>query len=134
MPDTPPTQLKDDMLALTGFDTDTIKVQFLDSTTFYDPDTHEDYTDLSAHVVGNTATLTGKTISNGRLDADDVLPGLIPGVGETGVAIVIWNDTTGKIIHHISAFENSTAISCPGDGTTAYPISWSDSITRILAL
>ena len=70
----------------------------------------------------------------GRLDADDVTPGLVPGVGETGRALVIWNDDTGKIIHHISAFENSTAINCPGDGTTAYPISWSDSTTRILAL
>ncbi len=134
MPDTPPTQLRNDMLAVTGFLTDTIKVQFLDSATFYDPDTHEDYTDLSAHVIGTTATLTGKTISSGRMDADDVTPGLVPGVGETGRAVVIWNDTTGKIIHHIAALENSTAISCPGDGSTAYPISWSDSTTRILAL
>lgn len=121
------------MDALIDLPTDTIKVSGVTSAYIYSS-AHEYYSSLAG--VSFTATLAGKTITDGVFDANDVvLTGLTP--GPTVNALVIWKDTgnaaTSPLIYYADTFASGVPISVTLTGAQV-TITWSDLDSRIFRL
>lgn len=116
-----------------SWSTDNIKVSLIDTGTYTVAiDTHEFYTDLSG-VVQDSGNLSGKTVTLGVADANNVTFGTV--TGATVEAIVIWKDTGTPSTSPLIAYIDDAGLTLPitpngGDITVA----WDSGVNRIFKL
>jgi hypothetical protein len=114
--------------------TDTINVTALTADYTYNP-AHQFYTSAAAHAVF-TATLAGRTVTDGVFDADDVVAAAVP-TGPAIRSLVIWkntsNNATSPLIRFIDQFSSGSPILItPNNGNIT--IIWPEISTRIFRL
>lgn len=71
--------------------TDTIRAVLIDTGTYTFNAAHDNYDDLTGIVGTESAALTGKTVTDGTFDADDI--SFLAVTGNTAEAIVLFKDT-----------------------------------------
>lgn len=116
-----------------AWDTDTIKLLAVDAAYVYDA-AHDFLADISAGArVATSAALTGKSITNGVLDADDVTLAALP-PGDTITGVVVYQDTgneaTSRLILFFDTKADTTPVNVATNGGDVI-ITWSNSSTRI---
>lgn len=116
-----------------AWDSDTIKLVAVDSGYVYDA-AHDFLADVGAAArVATSSAFTGKSITNGVLDADDVTLSALP-AGDTITAIVVYQDTgneaTSRLLLFFDTKSDTTAISVATNGGDVV-ITWSNSSTKI---
>lgn len=116
-----------------AWDSDTIKLVAVDSGYVYNA-AHDFLDDVGAAArVATSAAFSGKSITNGVLDADDVTLAALP-AGDTITAIVVYQDTgveaTSRLLLYFDTKADTTAISVPTNGGDVV-ITWSNSSTKI---
>ena len=115
-----------------SWSTDDIRVVLVDTTTYtLAIDTHEFHSDLSG-IVATSGNLTGKTVTLGVADANNVTFGTVTGASVE--AIVIWQDTgtpsSSPLIAYIDTATNLPITPNGGDITVA----WDSGANRIFKL
>lgn len=116
-----------------AWDTDTIKLVAVDSGYVYDA-AHDFLADVGAAArVATSAAFSGKSITNGVLDADDVTLSALP-TGDTITAIIVYQDTgneaTSRLLLHFDTKADTTAISVATNGGDVV-VTWSNAATKI---
>jgi hypothetical protein len=110
-------------------DTDTIKTALVAAGYTYST-SHQYYSSVSSSVVGVSATLANKSITNGVFDADDVTFSSVTGSAVT--QIVIYKDTGTAASSPLIAFFDSPTSGLPitpnGGNIT---IAWSNDSSKI---
>jgi len=113
-------------------DTDTIKTALVAAGYTYST-SHQYYSSVSSSVVGVSATLANKSITNGVFDADDVTFSSVTGSAVT--QIVIYKDTGTASNSPLIAFFDSPTSGLPitpnGGNIT---IAWSNDSSKIFKL
>lgn len=116
-----------------AFPTDTIKVALVKNTYAQNLSTDEFYSDVSAHVVGTPQTLSGKTVTGGKLDASDPTFAAVT-AGDTVEALVVYKDTgvagTSPLLFYI---DQVTAFPLATNGGDITP-QWDNGTAKILTL
>jgi len=116
-----------------AWDTDTIKLVAVDAGYTYDA-AHDFLADVGAGArVATSSAFTGKSITDGVLDADDVTLASLP-AGDTITAIVVFQDTgveaTSRLILFFDTKADTTAISVATNGGDVV-VTWSNTATKI---
>lgn len=113
-------------------DTDTIKCSLMKNDYAQNLSADDFYNDISASVLA-TVTMTGKTITDGVFDADDVTFSAVAG-GSTAEAVVIWKDTgnvaTSNLICYYDAITGFPIATNGGDIT----VQWDSGSSKIFAI
>ena len=116
-----------------NFTTDTIKALVVSSAYTPDLTTHEFLSDVEAHRLGTDGTLTSKTITSGRLDADDVTWAAVA-AGSTAKAVVLYKDTglagSSPLLLYIDTITGWPLATSGGDIT----VQWDNGAYRIFSL
>lgn len=116
-----------------AWDSDTIKLVAVDSGYTYDA-AHDFLADVGAGArVATSSAFTGKTITDGVLDADDVTLASLPS-GDTITGIVVYQDTgneaTSRLLLFFDTKADTTAINVATNGGDV-AITWNDGATKI---
>lgn len=116
-----------------AWDSDTIKLVAVDSGYVYSA-AHDFLDDVGAGArVATSSAFSGKTITDGVLDADDVTLAALP-AGDTITGIVVFQDTgvegTSRLLLFFDTKSDTTAISVATNGGDVV-VTWSNSSTRI---
>jgi len=116
-----------------AWDTDTIKLVAVDSGYVYDA-AHNFLDDVGAGArVATSSAFTGKTITDGVLDADDVTLSAIPS-GDTITQVLVYQDTgveaTSRLLLYFDTKADTTAISVATNGGDVV-VTWSNTATKI---
>lgn len=116
-----------------AWDSDTIKLVAVDSGYAYSS-AHDFLDDVGGGArVATSAAFTGKSITDGVLDADDVTLASLP-VGDTITGIIVYQDTgseaTSRLLMFFDTKADTTPISVATNGGDIV-ITWSNSSTRI---
>lgn len=119
-----------------AWDTDTIKLVALDNTYTYDA-AHDSLDDIPVGArVATSAALTGKDITDGVADADDVTFVAVP-LGDTITQLVLVQstgvDATSRLIAHFDTKSDSTPINVETNGGDIV-VTWSNGPLRIFKL
>lgn len=115
------------------FTTDTIKVALVKNTYPQNLTTDEFYSDISAYVVGTPQTLSGKSVTGGKLDASDPTFTAVT-AGDTIEALVIYKDTgvagTSPVLMYIDQVTAFPLATSGGDITPQ----WDNGTNKIVSL
>lgn len=100
-----------------ALDTDNIKAVLVDTATYTYSATHEFLSDIpSGERVATSTNLTGKTITDGTFDSDNIV--LLAVTGDPSEAIVLYQDSgvegTSRLIAYI---DTATGLPVTPDGT-----------------
>lgn len=110
--------------------TDTIKVRLVKNTYAQDLATDEFISSVTAITGTTDQTLTGKSVTGGLLDADDVTFTAVP-AGETSEGVVIYKDTgnpaTSPVLHYVDTITGFPLATNGGNIT----IQWSNGAAKI---
>lgn len=113
---------------------DTIRVAAMKNTHVQDLANHEFYSDISADVVGTPQSLSGKSVTGGKFDADDPTFTAIGGSGEVieGLAIYKWTGVaaTSPLIGYV---DTATGLPFTTSGGNFTP-RWSNGSYKIFSL
>ena len=117
-------------------DTDAIKVVLLDASYAYDA-AHDFLDDIGAGArVATSANLTGKTITDGVFDADDVTLTAVP-LGDTVTQVALFQstgaDATSRLIAHFDTKSDDTPISVVTNGGDIQ-VTWPNGADKIFKL
>lgn len=116
-----------------AWDTDTIKLVAVDATYVYST-AHQYLSSVGAAArVATSSAFTAKTITDGVLDAANVVLSSVP-VGDTITAIIVYQDTgveaTSRLLLFFDSKADTTAISVVTNGGDIN-INWNDGATKI---
>lgn len=119
--------------ASVNFPGDTLKVALVKNTYPQNLSTDDFYSVLSSYVAGTPQTLTGKTVTGGVFDADDVTWLAVP-AGDAFEGVVIYKDTgvdaTSTLLAYIDTITGFPLASNGGDIT----VQWDNGAFRIFSL
>lgn len=119
-----------------AWDTDDIAVLFCTSGYVYDPT--DEFLDIIGlgNRVATTPPLTGKTLTNGVLDADDVSAPSVPG-GSTIARVVVYQDTgvesTSRLLVYFDTQADTTPITLVTNGGDVI-MTWSNGTNKIAVI
>lgn len=115
------------------WDTDTIKVGLIDTGTYtVNLSTHDFWDDANAAVVGTPQTLTGKTVTAGVADANDVTFTAVSGA--TVEALIIYKDTGSAATSRLIAYiDTGTGLPVTPNGGDIIVV-WDSGANRIFKL
>lgn len=106
----------------------TVRAALVDAGTVVYNAAHQFFSDISAGVVGTPVALTGKSITNGVFDADDVVFATVTGATVEAVVLYLWTGTAGtsRLLFWID-----TAVTPDGTNVT---VAWPNDTTRIFRI
>ena len=115
-----------------NFTSDTIKAAVVSSAYTYSA-THEFLSDLGAAVIGDAKTLSGKSVTNGAFDADDVVFGAVAS-GANALGVVLYKDSgvagASPLIAYIDDITGFPLATNGGSIT----VNWDNGLYRIFSL